>query len=234
LIADVSRGLIILGVAVAAFVGSHFVLSHALRRALINSIGQAGFRAIYSVVALALLIVILLGYHMSPSGPMLWTSDNLALQIGFAVVGYFAVTLFVASLFGNPGLVGANLNGLSTRAPDGVYLITRHPMMFAIAIWCVAQVALVPSPRNAIPCAGFVVLAIVGARMQDRKNAALSGREWTLWMTRTPFWPDLRHIGGLGTIWLIAAIPWVLVTWLETRVTFTPIGLWYFVPDLPY
>jgi len=218
----------------AAFVGTHFLLSHALRRPAIDRFGLAGFRAVYSAVSLVLLLVIFVGYHKTPSGPMLWSSDNLALQIGFAVVGYFAVALFVASLFANPGLVGSNLNGLSTRAPDGVYLVTRHPMMFAIAIWCVIQVALVPSARNAISCAGFVLLALVGARMQDRKNAALSGREWTLWMARTPFWPNLRHIGALGTIWLLAAIPWVLVSWLETRVTYQPVGLWYFVPDLPF
>jgi len=233
-IAGISQGLILLSVAVAAFVGSHFLLSHALRGWAVDNFGLKGFRVVYSVIALALLVVIIVAYHVSPHGPTLWSPDNLALQIAFAVIGYFAIALFVASLFGNPGLVGANLNGLSTRAPDGVYLVSRHPMMFAIAIWCVMQVLIMPSARNAISCAGFIVLALAGARLQDIRNAAMSGREWTLWVSRTPFWPNLGRIGGLGIIWLVALAPWLVVTWLETRVAFVPVGMWYFIPDLPY
>ncbi len=227
-------GLLVLGLAVAALVGSHLLLSHALRRPVMAGFGLAGFRVVYSALAAALLMVILVAYHLAPHGPALWSSDSLALQLVFSVFGYFAVVLFVASLFGNPGLVGANLNGLSTRQPEGVYRITRHPMMFAIAIWCVVQMMLVPSARNIICCTGFIVLALVGARLQDVKNAAASGREWTLWVNRTPFWPNLRRVGGLGLFWLVAAVPWLLATWLETRVAFMPIGLWYFFPDLPY
>ncbi len=229
-----SQGLLILALAIAAFIGSHFLLSHTLRRWAVAEFGLKGFRMVYSVVAMALLMVILVAYHLSPSGPTLWSPDDLTLQVVFCVVGYFAVALFVASLFGNPGLVGANLNGLSTRQPEGVYRITRHPMMFGIAIWCIVQVILLPSARNMISCGGFAVLALAGARLQDAKNSALSGREWSLWVTRTPFWPDVRRIGGLGMFWLGAVIPWLMVTWLETRVTFVPVGMWYFFPDLPY
>lgn len=228
------QGLIVLALATAAFIGSHFLLSHMLRRWAVAKFGLTGFRLVYSAVAMVLLMAILVAYHLAPKVPVLWSSDNLLLQVVFCVVGYFAVALFVASLFGNPGLIGANLNGLSIRQPEGVFRITRHPMMFAIAIWCIVQVMLVPSARNVIACSGFVVLALVGARLQDAKNTAQSGREWRQWVSRTPFWPDIRRIGGLGTIWLLAAIPWLAVTWLETRVTFIPVGMWYFIPDLPY
>ncbi len=234
LIGGMSQGLIILAVALVAFVGSHFLLSHTLRRQAIDGFGLTGFRVVYSIIAIVLLLVMFVAYHLSPHGPALWSSNNPALQIAFAAIGYFAVALFVASLFGNPGLVGANLNGLSTRQPDGVYKITRHPMMFSIAIWCVILVMVEPSARNAISCGGLVVLAVVGARLQDAKNSALSGREWTLWASRTPFWPDLRRVGRLGIVWLVAAVPWLIATWLVTRLTFAPVGVWYFLPDLPY
>ena len=36
-----------------AFVGSHFALSHPLRAPLVGALGEAGFRVLYSLVALA-------------------------------------------------------------------------------------------------------------------------------------------------------------------------------------
>jgi uncharacterized membrane protein len=226
--------LIGLSLAVGFFVLSHFVLSHPLRPWAVRAFGPAGFQVLYSLVALVGILAILYVYHVAPHGPMLWSSDNLALQLVFAVVGYFAVALFIASLIGNPGLVGANLNGLSTRTPDGVYKITRHPMMFAITLWLSVQILVIPSARNLITCGGLIVLAVLGAHWQDGKKTALSGREWSLWVARTPFWPDLRRIGGLGALWGVAVFPWLLVTWIEVRVTFVPVGVWYFLPNLPY
>jgi uncharacterized membrane protein len=227
-------GLLVLIMAVAGFVGGHFLLSHALRAPAVAVFGRAGFQVVYSVVAIAMLIVIMEAYRRAPPWPMLWSPDTMALQIVFDVAGYFAVALFVASLIGNPGMVGANLNGLSTRVPHGVYLITRHPMMFAIAIWCAVEILIGPSLRNLISCGGLIVLALLGAHLQDRKKTAQTGREWGQWVSRTPFWPDLRRIGGLGVIWGLAAIPWLLATWLQVRVTLVSVGVWYFFPQLPY
>ncbi|MDR3387004.1 MAG: NnrU family protein [Rudaea sp.] len=226
--------LLVLIFAVAGFVGTHFLFSHIGRPWVVAVFGAKGFQIFYSLVALTFLVVIFAAYHQAPHGPIAWSSDNLGLQLVFDVVGYFAVALFMASLIGNPGLVGANLNGLSTRQPDGVFRITRHPMMFAIAIWLVVQLLIMPSPRNLIGCTGFVVLALLGSRLQDAKKTAQSGREWRLWVSRTPFWPDLRQIGHLGMNWLVAAGPWLLATWAEMRVMQAPIGVWYLFPNLPY
>ena len=220
--------------AVAGFVGTHFLFSHTLRPWAASAFGAKGFQVFYSLVALTWLFAIFLAYHQAPHGPMAWSADSLGLQLAFDVAGYFAVALFMASLIGNPGLVGANLNGLSVRLPTTVFLITRHPMMFAIAIWLAAQMLIVPSPRTIISCAGLIVLALWGAHLQDAKKVAQSGREWSLWVSRTPFWPDLRRVGQLGMNWLLAIVPWLLVTWAETRVMQTPVGLWYFLPNLPY
>jgi hypothetical protein len=107
-------------------------------------------------------------------------------------------------------------------------------MMFAIAIWLSLQILLMPSARNLISCGGVIVLAVLGAHWQDGKNTALSGREWSLWVARTPFWPNFRRLGGLGVLWGVAVFPWLLATWIEVRVTYVPVGVWYFLPNLPY
>lgn len=221
-------------VAVALFVATHFLMSHPFRAGMVESFGPIGFRILYSLVALAELLILFIAYHFAPHDEPLWSANYAVLQIGADVIGYFAVVLFVASLSENPGLAGSSHNGLSTRLPSGVYRVTRHPMMFAIAIWLVLHVALVPTPRNMVSCVPLVLMALVGASLQDKKLIALTGREWRQWAERTPFWPDLGAIGAIGWPWVIALPFWLLVTWVETRAAMVPTGLWYLIPDLPY
>jgi uncharacterized membrane protein len=227
-------GLIVLLAIVAGFVGGHLLLSHALRARTVSIFGQGGFQAIYSLFSFLFLFLTLIAYHRALHAPLLWSPENLLVQLVFSVASCFAAALFVASLFGNPALIGANITDLSTRPPSGVFLITRHPMMFAIAIGSLAQILIAPTARNLIAFGGFAVLALVGSHLQDGKKIAQSGREWTMWVSRTPFWPDLRRLGKLGPAWLAGVLVWVLVCWLESRTTIAPVGLWYFIPSLPY
>lgn len=220
--------------AVTSFVASHFLLSHRFRAAMVNSMGVVGFQTLYSIVAMVLIVLVGVAYHFAPHDVPLWSSKNLALQFAFDLVGYFAVVMFVASLPGNPALVGSSFNGLSTRLPTGVFLVTRHPMMFAITIWPSMQLLILPTVRNLIVCGGLIVLALIGSVLQDRKLTERTGREWRLWAERTPFWPNLLHIGAMGQAWLFGLLPWVFVTWLESRVVGVQLGLWYLFPDLPY
>jgi len=105
-------------------------------------------------------------------------------------------------------------------------------MMFGIAIWSVEQTLINPTVRNLIVFGGFVVLALAGSRLQDRKKIAQTGREWSVWASRTPFWPDLRRWRRLGLSWLFGIALWLTLTWLESHVTLTPIGAWYWLPGL--
>ena len=221
-------------VAVVAFVASHYLMSHPFRTMLVNAFGINGFRIFYSLVSMVELLLVFVAYHYAPHGAPVWSANNVVLQITADIVGYFAVVLFVAALSDNPGLVGASLNGLSVRLPSGVYLVTRHPMMFAIAIWSILHILLIPTPRNLVSCMPIVLLALVGARLQDEKLIAQSGREWRQWADRTPFWPNLAQIGAIGWPWITALVPWLLATWVETRAAAVPTGLWYLIPDLPY
>lgn len=227
-----AEGLNVLLAAVAAFVGCHLILSHALRPLAVAALGRSGFQLVYSALSFVLLLVVLMAYHQAPHLPLLWSSDNPAMQLVYGVGSCFAAALFVASLFGNPGLVGAKIADLSTRPPSGVFLVTRHPMMFAIATWSLLQIMISPTARNLIAYGGLATLALVGSRLQDRKKVAQSGREWATWVSRTAYWPRLSRVNKLGPAWLIGGILAVLVTALQTRTTLTPVGLWYFLPQV--
>ena len=220
-------------VATAIFVSLHLLLSHPLRAAAVRRLGPDGFQVLYSALALGTLLLVLVAYHGAPRGPALWPSGYAVLHLGFGLIGWFATALFIASWANNPGLIGADNVDLSTRVPSGVYRITRHPMMFALTIFAVLQIVINASLRNIIVMGGLGVLALAGSWLQDARKIAQTGREWTLWARRTPFWPDLRELARLGGIWPVALVVWLLATWLQTRLTNIPVGLWYFLPGLP-
>ena len=222
----------VLLIAVVAFVAGHFLMSHTWRKPLIAKLGQSGFTGLYTAVAVVLLGLVGVVYHFAPHGPALWDSDNAVLQLAFGGISYVATVLFLGSLGNNPTLVGATLSGLSTRLPTGTFLITRHPMMFAIAALSAAVILLIPSTRDLIGGTGMIVLALVGARLQDKKKLAQSHREYNPWVKRTRFWPDLRQAGALGLYWIIGVPVWLLMTWVLMRATFMPCGVWYFFPSL--
>jgi uncharacterized membrane protein len=223
--------LILLALVMAGFVGSHFALSHPLRGALVRALGEGGFRLTYSLIAMAFVAGLVAVYHHAHSEAP-WSSNDPAWQVGFCLLGYLGTVLLLGSLVGNPALVGADLNGLSARLPFGALRVTRHPMMFGITLWSLAQVLLIPSTRNLICALGLIVLALLGAHLQDRRKSAAAPREWNAWVSRTAFWPDVTQAAHLGWAWGLALVPWLAVTWLETRLFFTPVGVWYFFPEL--
>jgi len=114
-----------------AFVGTHFLLSHPLRRPLIGAAGERGFRVIYSVVALLTFGAMIYFYDAIGDEPPLWDAGD-ALWIFASLLMWAGSILFVGSFVRNPAMVGAK--GPSGPAA-GVFAITRHPMMWGFALW---------------------------------------------------------------------------------------------------
>jgi len=143
-----------------------------------------------------------------------------------SVLTLVAAALFLASLMGNPALAGTDVSGLSTRLPNGVFKVTRHPMMSAFSLWGLAHILVAPSPRSIILAGGIALLAVIGSRGQDAKKLALYGHDWRMWMKRTPFWPKISELGRLGLLWVAAVPVWLGVTWLHLKLALIPAGVW--------
>lgn len=220
--------------ATSVFVGSHFLLSHPLRAALVKSLGLKVFQALYSLIAIVSLSWTVVAFDAAPREPLLWDGHSILAWIVASVLTFAATALFFASLTGNPALPGARVAGLSAILPRGVYKITRHPMMFAFALWAIAHIAIAPSPRTLVLMAGILVLSLGGAHLQDVKKEKLHGRDWRSWLKRTTFWPDLRKVNELGWYWGLAVLPWLLATWLHISLAHEPAGIWRAVIESLY
>jgi len=219
--------------ACAAFVGSHFLLSHPLRRPLVNTMGETAFLALYSVVAALTLYAISWTYGKAPATRPLWPVGD-ALWACVTVAMLLASVLLMGSLIRNPALPGSANAG--TASAHGVFAITRHPMMWAFAIWGGCHILVYPVARNIVVAAGMIILALAGAALQDRKKAALDPAGWPAWQGKTSYWPFAAIAQGRATVEKFGAhalggglIVWLAATWAHIPIAGWPAGIWRWV-----
>ena len=160
----------------ATFVGTHFVMSHPLRRPLVGVLGEKGFLGAYSLVAFATLGATIWAYRAAEITAPFWDVGD-GLWAVASVLMLIASVLLLGSLVRNPALAGAAASAATAEA-RGVYAVTRHPMMWAFAIWGVSHILIYPVTKNIILSVAIIVLALVGAALQDRKKAALDPEGW--------------------------------------------------------
>lgn len=197
-------------IALASFVGTHLLLSHALRPPLVAAVGEKGFAGVYSLVAFATLGWAVWTWGRTDVVP-LWTAPSWLWWAAVPVM-LLACVLFVGSVSApNPALMG-DLRDPGGR-PRGVQTITRHPMMWSFALWALVHATLSGDARTVALAAAIGGLALVGARFQDGKKRGQLGERWAAHEAATSFVPFARgmHNPGLvalagGFVLLVAAM----------------------------
>lgn len=222
--------LMVLLACASAFVGTHFILSHPLRRPLANAMGEKGFLALYSVVAFATLGATVWAYRAAPPTAPLWNAGDAMWAVA-TILMLLASVMMGGSLIRNPALPGAG-NAGSAQA-SGVYGVTRHPMMWAFAIWGLVHILVYPVAKNIIVALAIMVLALVGAALQDRKKVELDPQGWKDWEGRTSYWPfaaiaqGRARFGGFGALALGGGLVlWLAATWAHIPLTGARAGIW--------
>jgi uncharacterized membrane protein len=226
------EGLGLVAAAAAAFVGTHFLLSHPLRKAIVDTVGSAAFLGIYSAVAAAMLGWLALGYLAAPPGTLLWPVGD-GLWAAATVVMLLASILLMGSIVRNPALPNPRPPTAVPAEARGVYAVTRHPMMWAFALWGICHIAVYPVAANIIFAAAIIILALVGAALQDRKKEALQPDTWPDWEKRTSYWPfgaivsGKARLGGFGMHALAGGVVlWLAATWAHIPLAGWPAGIW--------
>lgn len=213
--------------AAAAFVGTHFALSHPLRAPLIRRLGQGGFAGFYSLTALGTMIWMVLAFRAVPSALPLWDGWASAPWIAATGLMLIASVLLVGSFSGNPALPSPGAAAAAARGPHGVFHVTRHPMMWSFALWSVSHILIRPTPRVIVLSLAVGILALVGAHLQDRKKRVLMGAAWVQWQSQTSYWPNLGALTKAGLVpWLGGTALWLGATWAHGWLIAMPAGVW--------
>jgi len=220
------QSLVTLIAACIAFVGTHFALSHPLRAPLVGMLGEKGFMALYSVVALACLYW--MGEGFKAASPVLLGGSGTIGWIVASVLTVIAMVLLLGSFRANPALPAPGAEKVAaTREPSGAFMVTRHPMMWGFALWAIAHIVLWWSWRTNILALAILILALLGAHLQDRKKEALMGEAWASWEAKTSYWPRWSKLLSAGwVLWVAALVAWFVFTWMHMRLAGIPAGAW--------
>jgi uncharacterized membrane protein len=103
-------------------------------------------------------------------------------------------------------------------------------MMWGFALWSVSHILVAPTGRTLVLAGAIGILALVGARLQDRKKQALLGDGWRAWESRTNYWPRLSALPGIGIgLWAAALVLWLAITWAHIWLAYVPAGIWRWI-----
>ena len=217
--------LITLAAANAAFVGTHFAMSHPLRAPLVKALGEKGFSLAYTAVGLATLGWVAHAFGAAPGADLPGSGD-----IGWIIASaltWLAMVLLAGSFAGNPALPTPMAEQQARAEPKGVFRITRHPMMWAIGLWAMSHLVLFWSTRTMITAFAMGVLALLGSRLQDGKKAQLMGDAWDEWSRKTSWAPRLGQLPRVGAMPLVAGTAlWLAGTWVHLWHAGIPAGVW--------
>ena len=209
-----------------AFVGTHFAMSHPLRASMVRLLGDGGFMIAYSLVSAATMAWMYFAFVATPAGAPLWGGYGDGVWIVASIITLLALVLFAGSLIGNPALPAPNAEKAALQAPSGVFKVTRHPMMWGFGLWAFAHLIAAPTLRTVVVALAIGVLALVGARLQDRKKELLMGDAWRQWEANTSYWPRLGRIFSVGIVpWIGGIAIWLGATWWHTM----DAGVWRWV-----
>lgn len=200
-------------IACAVFVGSHFLMSHSWRAAMVKAFGNNGFLGVYSLVSLGSLIWMVLAFSDAPTGTTYWDMGDTGWIIS-SLLTLLGAVLYSGSMSANPALPSPSAQRYSARKPVGVFLVTRHPMMWSFALWGIAHILIAPRSENFIFLGSIIFLALVGAKAQEEKKAPLMGAKWDSWLRSTSYWPSLSGFVRVGPLpWVSGIVIWVIATW---------------------
>ncbi len=163
-----TRSLLELLLAALAFVGSHLGLSsRALRPRLVARLGERRFLMAYSLLAALTLGWLILSYARAPLY-VLWPTAAWNRWLALALMPVALVLLAGSVLQRNPTALGGDPRRLPSDSL-GITAITRHPMMWAFALWASVHLLSNGDIASLIFFGAFLVLSLGGTRAIDAK-----------------------------------------------------------------
>jgi uncharacterized membrane protein len=189
------------------FAGSHLLLSSVpVRRRLVARMGEQPFRGLYSLVAFAFFIPLVVTYFTHKhAGPVLWMLPHgpVLTTTVYVVMGFAFVLIAAGLMQPSPAFV---VPGDAT--PRAVHRITRHPVMMGLALIGLAHLLPNGGATDVAFFGGLVLFALIGSAHQDRRKLASGDERFRRFYEATPFFPFTGRAapGGLGGLVPAAAV----------------------------
>jgi uncharacterized membrane protein len=145
------------------------------RDAVVRRIGEPAFRVVFSLLSIAILVLLVLTWAGAP-GALLWVAPDW-LRWLLVVAMLPAFVLFVSSVsVRNPTMIGPRDSAAQPRS--GIIRVTRHPMLWSFAIWASVHIIGNGDTASVVFFGAFLVTALAGMPSIDAKLARRDSRSW--------------------------------------------------------
>ena len=165
--------------ATVLFVGGHFLLSdRPLRGELIHRIGDKAFRLVYSASAVGAFVWLGISYGKAPT-VVLWTAPAALYWVPLLVMPVAFILAVAGLTTRSPTAMGGEvlLDGSQNPAP-GILRVTRHPFLWAVALWAASHILVNGYLASLIMMGGLLILSLGGMRHIDRRREDGLGSAW--------------------------------------------------------
>lgn len=177
------------------FLATHLgIASTGLRGRLIGRIGEPAYRGLFSLLALAGIVWMVMAYRAADY-VSLWNAGRVGRYLAFAMIAaafYFAVAGLTTP---NPSLARAAATLQRERPARGVFKITRHPLMWGVGFWALAHLIVSGHLAGLIFFGGLGMLAILGSYLLDLRKGREGGQAWAKFAAETSWLPYGALIG---------------------------------------
>ncbi len=188
--------------AILAFSLFHVLPSTPLRNGLIRRYGRPAFMWGYSVVSFLLFVWLWWAFFQAEPEEVYWVTDRTFRLVSAGVMFFAFQFLIIGTLQKRPVLLTAETLLANPTAIRGILRITRHPLLWALALWAGTHVANNGDPAGLLLFGYFTVLAVGGTVLIDfRRKRLLPPEAWAELTHKTsnlPFLAILRGRNRLG------------------------------------
>ena len=195
--------------AAAAFFLLHMMPATPLRGRLIALAGEGPYLGAFTVLAIATIWWLATTFGAAPPGQDYWTVPPWWLWLEAGLILFALILAVTGMLTPNPSSLGAAKVLENPNAADGIFAITRHPMMWGIAIWAIAHTISQATVRGFVFFGTFAATALIGSWLQQRRKRATLPA-WAEFEAKTSFVPFAAILDGRAKLSL-KAIGWVRI-----------------------
>lgn len=194
-----------LALATLVFLATHFVSSTPLRVSLVEAIGEKAYLGSYSLVSFLTIGWMIWAFARAPAVP-LWQVPGVKLW-PLAVMPFAMILIAAGLMTRNPTLVGQESLLKADEPARGMLRVTRHPMMWGIALWAAVHLLARGDAASLIFFGGFLAVALAGTKLIDSRKADTLGEDWRRFAEVTSNVPFSAIIEGRNRF-VFAEIGW--------------------------
>jgi uncharacterized membrane protein len=154
----------------------------------VKQLGEKIFRVLYSAVALVSFLWMLRAYGAAPHVE-LWVAPPALTWLPVLVMPLAWYLVIAGVTTPNPGMVGLTDAVEEAASCRGVHTITRHPMLWGVALWALVHIPVNGDLASLVLMGGFLVLAFGGMWHIDYKRSQLIGGDYGPFLLTTSIVP---------------------------------------------